>query len=110
MYPSYSDSPQHIETCMRSVEGDQGHLRMTKGSVTLNLTANTQLNNNVSFSLIYSPNTTPYVYPSLASVGVISAKINVVASGATNAGFTLQSYSDTTQTITVNWFAIGSAQ
>lgn len=112
MYPNYPHDPteQHYDTAARALEGDQYHVRIQRGAVTLNLTANTQLNNNVSFPLEFTENTTPNVYTSLSSVGSISAKINVVAANPTNTGFTLQAYSDATQSITVQWLAIGSAK
>lgn len=112
MYPNYphDDYAQHTDICMRAVEGDQSHLRIQRGTVTLNLTANTQLNNNVLFSPVFTPSTTPDVYTSLSSVGTISAKINVVASNPTDTGFTLEAYTDVTQTITVKWWAVGKAE
>lgn len=110
MYPNYPHDPvdQHYDTASRAIEGDQYHLRIQRGTVTLSLTANTELDTTVNFANPFSA--TPTVHPTLSSVGTISAKINIVASSPSNTGFTLKAYSDTTQSITVQYIAVGSAQ
>lgn len=111
MYPNYADDHyQHNDTCMRAVEGDTAHVRLASGSVILSLTANTPYSQSVTFSKSFTPNTTPDVMVCLTSLGNLSSTIkNLVGASATATGFTLQALSDTTQSITVTWYAKGIA-
>lgn len=112
MYQSYPhDTHAQLEdTSARAIEGDQYHLRIQRGTITLSLTANTQLNQAVSFSPAFTPSTTPDIWLQPMSVGSISAKLNYVTANEANTGFTIQAYSDTTQTVKFRWLAVCKAE
>jgi hypothetical protein len=112
MYPSYphDNFAQHYDIAMRAIEGDEAHLRIQRGNVTLSLTAATSTTQTITFNPVFTPNATPDVFLQLVSADQIGAKINLLVTNATNDSFTIEAYSDQTQNITVKWLAIGKAE
>lgn len=110
MYRRYAHDlgMQSKDTADRALENDLVHGKLMSGSVVIACTANVQATSAVVFSLPFSPSTVPDIMVCITALGNAASTIkNLVGAIATPKGFTIQILSDTTQNITVTWYAKG---
>lgn len=99
---------QSLDTTERAIENDLIHGKLVSGSVVIACTANVGISQAVNFPIPFSPNTIPDVMFCLTAIGSPTSVIkNLVGALATATGFTIQGLTDTTQSITVTYYAKG---
>jgi hypothetical protein len=107
----YEPSDPHLyETLLHivrhAVEGPYSNTRVQAGTITLSCTQNVLKSQSVTFAKPYAKGTVPvlllFVNPTTTSSVVTPSYASL-----TNTGFTAQVYSNTTQSVTVNYLAIG---
>lgn len=99
---------QSLDTTERALESDLIHGKLLSGSVVISCTANVGATSAIVFSKPFTPSSIPDVMVCLTSLGNLSSVIKyVVGASASSTGFTIQILTDTTQSITVTWYAKG---
>jgi hypothetical protein len=99
---------QSKDTADRALENDVVHGKLLSGSVVIACTANVQATSTVVFPLPFSSSTDPDIMVCLTAIGNAASMIKyLVGASASSTGFTIQVLSDTTQSITVTYYAKG---
>lgn len=108
LYPP--EDPHMLENLLylaqNALESPYANRRVQVGTLTLSCTQNSLTSQSVTFAKPYAKGTVPvlllFVNPTTTSSVVTPSYANL-----TNTGFTAQVYSNTTQSVTVNYLAIG---
>jgi hypothetical protein len=89
-----------------AIEGPYSNARVQAGIVTLSCTQNVLASQQISFTKPFKKGVTPtlFLFPNPT---VTNSTVKPSYANLTNSGFTAQVYSDTTQSVTVNYLAIG---
>jgi hypothetical protein len=89
-----------------ALESPYPNFRVQVDTITLSCTANTLASQAVTFNKQYAYGTAPVLFL-FANPSIPSSSAKPTWANLNNTGFTAQVYSDTTQSVTVNYIAIG---